>query len=350
MTLPDTHRVLYLTAAETVELLQDPLSRPGPGELLMRVDAATTCGTDLKVFLRGGHPRMLQVPCPFGHEMSGTVVACGSGVEEWREGDAVVVANSASCGRCAPCRSGRENLCEDLQYLNGAFAEHLLVPERFVRRSTHARPAGLDPAVAALAEPLACVLHGLSLCDFADTEEAVVLGSGPIGLMFAAELADRGIRVIVGDLRKNRLETAETLGAAHTAELAGDVADCERLQAVTHDGRGASLVVEASGTPVGWANGVRSVRTGGTVVLFGGCDPRTEVACDSYHLHYSELTLRGAYHHRPATFAAAIQQLASGNPDLSVLIQEEHGLSGVETALRRMGERRILKAAIRPHG
>ena len=110
--LPRTHRVLYLRGPRAVELRELAVPRPGPGELLLRVDAATTCGTDLKVYLRGGHPRMLRAPCPFGHEVCGSVVGCGEGVHGWREGDRLVVANSASCGRCRWCETERENLCE----------------------------------------------------------------------------------------------------------------------------------------------------------------------------------------------------------------------------------------------
>src|SRR6185369_2185887 len=138
-----------------------PTPEPGPGEILVRIDAATTCGTDVKVFRRGGHPRMLKTPTPFGHEMAGRVAALGEGVHRFREGDRVVVANSAPCGRCRACRQGRENLCADLHYLNGAFSEALLVPRRFVERSTYSCPEGLPAERAALAEPLACVLHGI---------------------------------------------------------------------------------------------------------------------------------------------------------------------------------------------
>ena len=122
-----------------------PVPEPGPGELLLRIGAATTCGTDLKVFQRGGHPRMLKAPTPFGHEMAGTITAVGTDVERWRPGDRVVVANSAPCGVCEWCSRGRENLCSDLQYLNGAFSEYLLVPRRFAEVSTYPLPA--EPAV-----------------------------------------------------------------------------------------------------------------------------------------------------------------------------------------------------------
>jgi L-iditol 2-dehydrogenase len=349
MKLPEVNRILFLTGPEQTELRETALRRPGPGELLVRIEAATTCGTDLKVFLRGGHPRMLEVPGPFGHEMSGTVVECGRDVDEWVDGDQVVVVNSASCGECGPCREGRENLCEDLHYLNGAYADYQIVPESFVRRSTYRRPAGLDPVMAAMTEPLACVLHGLSLCQITEAMEVAVFGAGPIGLMFVAELVSCGCRVVLGDLDSGRLDVGRRIGAEAVVPMEGDCEDAERIRALTEDGRGAELTVEATGTTLGWQNAMNTARPGGSALMFGGCPPGTEVVCDSHRLHYSEITFRGAYHHRPATVSMALERLVHRDSDLGLLIQDEGSLSGVEGALRRMAAREILKAAIRPH-
>ena len=289
---------------------------------------------------------MLRPPCPFGHEIAGTVASVGSEVHGWREGDHVVVANSAPCGSCAMCRAGRENLCHDLEYLNGAYADLVLVPPRFVSRSTYRRPQTLDPSIAALAEPLACVLHGVSA--IADTlpQEVLVLGGGPIGQMFGAELAQRGCRVVLADPVAARREMAGRLGAAATVEVVGDDADVERLRASLSDE--VRLVIEATGSPRGWTAAVETTGLGGTVMLFGGCPLGTEVPLDTHRLHYSELKVLGIYHHRPRTFAEAIERLGSGALDLSPLIEAEHGLDGVEPALRAMQRREILKAAIRP--
>ncbi len=342
-----THRVLYLVGPERLELREQTIPQPASGELLIRIEAATTCGTDLKVFLRGGHPRMLSTPCPFGHEMTGRVASAGAGATGWNDGDPVVVGNSAPCGRCAFCRAGRENLCEDLSYLNGAFADYAIIPERFVCRSTYRRPAGLDPVVAALTEPLACVFHGLSRCCADAPEEAAVVGAGPIGLMFVAELARRGHRVVVGDLVPQRLHLGRRLGADETVLLSGENGDGELLRAVC-DGRGAPLVIEATGAPAAWSTAMDAVATGGSVVLFGGCAPGTQVACDTHRLHYSELSIAGVYHYRPADFRAALDRLATHSADLALLVQEEHPLPDVEVALRRMAARKILKASIKP--
>jgi L-iditol 2-dehydrogenase len=171
-----------LLGPEEIDIQQLPVPEPGSGEILLAVRAATTCGTDVKVFKRGGHPRMLKTPTLFGHEMAGTVAKLGEGVTAFAEGDAVVVANSAPCGECIYCRMERQNLCTNLHYLNGAYADYVLVPSRFVARNTYAIPEGLSFARAALTEPLACVLHGMDACELpryaaAAPVEVVVYGA-----------------------------------------------------------------------------------------------------------------------------------------------------------------------------
>ena len=341
-----THRVLYLLGPESVELRQEAIPEPAAGEVLLRLEAATTCGTDLKVWRRGGHPTMLSTPCPFGHEMTGTLAAVGSNVSSWCGGEAVVVANSASCGQCRFCLAGRENLCANLLYLNGAFADYILVPEPFVRRSTYRRPANLEPALAAMTEPLACVFHGLSACGLDAVSECIILGAGPIGLMFVAELAYRGIHVILGDMEPQRLEVGRLLGASKTVLVSGDRDDGDTLRAATVGEQGAQLVIEATGFPAAWSNAMEAVATGGEVVLFGGCAPGTTTDLDTHRLHYSEITIKGVYHHRPATVQAALDRLTQGALPLEHLLQEHCDLDGIEGALKRMACREILKAVV----
>jgi len=345
--LPASQRVVHLLGPRRTRLHRVPLARPGAGELLVKVEAATTCGTDLKVYRRGGHPRMLEAPCAFGHEMAGVVAAVGPGVTDWREGDRVVVANSVPCGACAACRAGRENLCEDLAYLNGAFAEFLLVPPRFVRRSVYRLPGDLDFAHAALAEPLACVLHGIGVCGLDGSRPVAVIGGGPIGQMFVAVLSANGHDVTLADPNPDRVEIGRRLGAKAILAVRRSEEDAGRLREI-FDGAGPALVVEATGRPEAWAAGVEAVAPGGQVLLFGGCAPGTSAGWDTHKLHYSELTVRGAYHHRPQTFAAAVDLLASGRPDLTPLLSEERSLEELPEALRAMADRRILKAVIRP--
>src|SRR5712692_8328116 len=183
-------------APRDVRLEQRPVPQPGAGEVLLKVAAATTCGTDVKAYLRG-HPLLYrQTPAGFGHEVAGVVAATGTGVTQCAEGDAVVVANSAPCQQCYYCRRGSFSLCEDLLLLNGAYAEYLLVPERIVRQNLYRLAPGTSFIAAAMTEPLACALHGVDVSAIVQGDTVAVLGSGPLGLLLAAAARLRGARVI----------------------------------------------------------------------------------------------------------------------------------------------------------
>ncbi|HBL25751.1 MAG TPA: dehydrogenase [Acidobacteria bacterium] len=351
--LPREHRAVYLLGPERIELRRVPVPVPGPGELLVRIEAATTCGTDLKVLRRGGHPRMLMAPSPFGHEMAGTVAATGPVAEpgqagRWSVGDRVVVANSAPCATCEQCLRGRENLCESLRYLNGAYAEYLLVPRLFAEVSTHAIPDGVAFEIAPLAEPLACVLHGLEVCPIAGAADTVVYGGGPIGLLFVNLLAEAGHHVVLADPNPQRLEVARRMGAAEAVLVSRDGGEAPRLRRRAGRGDGFDLAIEATGSPVAWEDALASVRDGGTVLLFGGCRSGTFIPLDTHRLHYQELTIKGAYHHRPATFRRALDLLASGRLQAAELLSAERPLEDLEGALRSMMRKEALKVVIRP--
>ena len=156
--------VLHAPGDLRIESVEAPA--PGPGEIVLEVGAALSCGTDVKSVLRG-HPSIAAYPSRLGHEFAGVVGTVGAGVETVAPGERVFCGNSAPCGVCRPCRRGRESLCEDLLYLLGGFAEQVLVPPRIVERNLHLVPADLDFRTAALAEPLACVVHALDVVELA---------------------------------------------------------------------------------------------------------------------------------------------------------------------------------------
>ncbi len=345
---PGQMRAAVLLGPEQLEVREVPVPEPGPGELLMRIGAATTCGTDVKVFRRGGHPRMLQVPAPFGHEMAGTLERVGAGVSAYRPGERVVVANSAACGRCPRCREGRENLCPSLQYLNGAFAEFVRVPAPFVAASVHRLPDALAFERAALAEPLACVLHGYQACALqpGSNAQVVVYGAGPIGLLFVAVLARNGQRVVLADPNPGRLAAGERMGAHETLAIARGGAQSVAVRALTEGGEGADVVVDCTGVPEVWEDALDTVRPGGLVNLFGGCAPGTRVALDTHRIHYSEITVKGVYHHRPETFRLALRTLADPAFPAQVLLSARRGIGEVEDALRSMMRKETLKVVI----
>lgn len=342
------HRVIYLLGPEHIELREETVPSPADGEMLVRVRAATTCGTDVKVFRRGGHPRMLRVPTPFGHEFAGMVEEVGPGVEGYNRGDRVAVVNSASCGRCAYCDASRENLCRDLQYINGAFAEYLLLPRRFVESSTHLIGSDLPYEIAAVTEPLACVIHSIDACDLRDDSEVLVYGAGSMGVLLTAVLAARGHRVVSADPNPQRLEVASALGARELVEVARGGGESERLRNHSADGLGFDCAIDATGVPTVWEDALASVRAGGVVNFFGGCPPGTRVSLDTAQIHYNEITIKGAYHHRPATVSRALDMLSRNTLDPRPLLSAEVPLDGLEGALRSMMAKEALKVVVRP--
>ncbi len=333
-----------------VRLEEQPVPQVGAGEVLLRVGAATTCGTDLKAYRRG-HPLLFRhPPAGFGHEVAGIVAATGAGVSQCREGDAVVVANSAPCFQCFYCHRGRYSLCEDLLLLNGAYAEYLLVPERIVRHNLYRLPAGIPFTAAALTEPLACALHGIDASDILRDDTVAILGAGPLGLLLVALAKLRGARVILTGRGRERLALAERFGA----DVVIDVLDlslqeqCEAVLAQTEGKRGVDVVIEAVGMPDTWNIAAKMVRPGGLVNFFGGCASGTQVMLETESLHYRELTVKGVFHHTPAYFAQALDIIIGRHVDVEALITERVPLSSLLTVFDRLCHKQGIKYALIP--
>ena len=301
-----------LRGKEDLRIEQVPMPVAGPGELVIRVGAALTCGTDLKVYRRGYHAKMLTQDRLFGHELAGTVVQVGEGVAEFAMGDRVVPLNSAPCDACFFCRNGQQNLCDDLIFNNGAYAEFIRVPERIVAKNTLRLPDDMPFEYAALTEPLACVVRGLEESNARAGQTAIVLGAGPIGLLFLHAASLMGLHVIAVVKRMDQVATALHFGAEEVVRIA-DVADpIAAARALTPEGRGADVVIEAVATPETWQWAVQMARKGGLVNLFGGPPAGTTVALDTNLIHYSDLTLKASFHHTPATARRAFELIGSG--------------------------------------
>jgi len=324
-----------------------PWPAPGAGEVVMRIDAALTCGTDVKT-LRRGHPVMIpHVPTVFGHEMAGMVTAVGAGVRDLREGDRVVAANSAPCGECRPCLGDRPNLCEDLLFVNGAYGEAIALPSRLVARNVVKHGPSLAPARAAFAEPLACALLGIERGRVKDGHTVVIFGHGPLGCLLAMVAAARKARVIVVGKAGFRLDRVSALKIAECVDATASHDLVTDLRAMT-GGRGADVTIDATGRPEVWAQAMDAVGRGGTVVFFGGCAPGTMVSLDTRKVHYEELTLVGAFHHTPETIRRAVELLESGAVNPEGLLTHRMGLAGVRKALELMARGEALKVLIEP--
>ena len=325
-----------------------PVPQPGLGELVMRIEAALTCGTDVKV-LRRGHPVMIPyVPTVFGHEFAGTVARVVRGVTDFREGDRVVAANSAPCGACRWCRAGRQNLCEDLLFVNGGYGEYIALPPRLVASNVVRLGPSLPARRAAFAEPLACALLGIERGRVEKGMTVAVIGHGPLGCLLALVAAQRGARPLLVGKPGWRLDRVRGLGIAECLDAGQSPSLAALLRDVT-GGRGVDVAVDATGRPEVWEQAVAAVGRGGAVVFFGGCAPGTTVAVDTRRLHYEELVLAGAFHHTPALIRQAVALLESEALVPDGLLTHTMGLADVPEALGLMERGQALKVLIEPY-
>ena len=338
--------VLY--GKEHLEIESVAVPELGPGDLLVRVRTALTCGTDVKVFRRGYHARMIVPPALFGHELAGDIVLVGDKVKQFKVGQRVVAANSAPCFNCFYCRRGLENLCEDLLFNNGAYAEFIRIPARIVERNTYEIPDHVTYHEAALVEPLACVLRGLEETGVMPGDSVAVMGLGPIGSMFVRLAKVYGARVIAIGRRQQQLDRAQEMGADEGIIAADGVDIVPTIKSLT-SGRGVDVAIEAVGHPAAWQTAVRMLRRGGTVNFFGGCPTDTKVNLDTNLLHYSELTCKASFHHTPKHIQRALELVTSGEIAANDFINRTEPLSNLLEVMRHlMSHNGHMKTAIIP--
>ncbi|MBV8818612.1 MAG: zinc-binding dehydrogenase [Acidobacteriaceae bacterium] len=341
-----TAAVLYGKEHLRIEAVEIP--EIGRGDVLVRVKAALTCGTDVKVFRRGYHARMIVPPALFGHELAGDIVALGEGVRNFRVGQRVVAANSAPCGICFFCQREEENICENLLFNNGAYAEFIRIPARIVETNLYEMPAHVSYQDAALIEPLACVLRGLEETGIRSGDNVTVMGLGPIGLMFVRLAKVYGARVIAIGRRRTQLDRAEVMGAQEL--LLSDETDAlvRSVKDLT-GGRGTDVAIEAVGHPEAWEAAVRMLRRGGTVNFFGGCPNDSRISLDTQLLHYSELTCKATFHHTPKHIRKALEIVSRGEVTAKDFVNRVEPLTNLlEVMQHLMSHNGHMKTAIIP--
>ena len=345
----------HMTAAvlhgpEDLKIQTVEIPKVGAGDLLVQVKVALTCGTDFKVWKQGYHARMIVPPAIFGHELSGVVVEAGEAVrDKYPVGMRVVAANSAPCNVCFFCRKDKANLCEDLIFNNGAYAEYALIPERIVRENLVEIPTHLDFMGAALVEPLACVLRAIEETGIQPGDTTVVIGCGPIGLQFIRVLSSRGVRVIAMGKRSSQLKAAERMGAAATCDVSSTADVVTAVRHLTHRRLGADSVIEAVGTAATWQWALQMVRCGGTVNLFGGCPRGTKVEFETSAIHYSEITIKSSFHHTPRFIREALELIAGGRVGAKDFVTGEVPLTELPQVFEHMKNRNgQLKVAVMP--
>ncbi|MCD8024669.1 MAG: zinc-binding dehydrogenase [Candidatus Gastranaerophilales bacterium] len=342
-------KAIMYYAPKDIRFEEVNVKEPIEGEVLIKVKAALTCGTDVKTFKRG-HPVLIKkCPSGFGHEFAGEIVKTGDNVNGFNIGDRVVAANSAPCGECFFCRRGEENLCENLELLNGAYAQYITIPKNIVQKNLIKIPDNLPYKLAAFSEPLANVVHGISRTPINEGDTVGVVGIGPIGLMFCALAKLKGARVIA--MGRNPLKLKLAREFAH----ADEVIDLKKynnpediILSMTEEKRGLDVAIECVGLPEIWERMFKLVRRGGCVHLFGGCASGTSINIDTGRLHYDEVNIISVFHHTPKYFREALDIIASGKIDVEKLITKTMPLKYAKKAIEMHGSGEAIKILLEP--
>ena len=337
--LPESMKALILHEPGRISLEEVPVPGLSDGDLLVKVVAATTCGTDLKAFKRGHS----QIPMPggFGHEYSGTVFAAGEGAK-FKVGQAIMGVHSAPCGSCYWCERGQENLCVTIMSSKvlGSFAEYLRVPKRIADVNVFPKPDSVSFGVASLLEPYASVAQGLlelnhMLCE---DSSVLVIGPGAIGLLFVAALKEVGVtNITVGGRNPDRLAVAESFGAKTVA-----------INDFVASGRGFDVVIECTGQVEVWEKSIDYVRRGGVLMLFGGCAPGTKVTFDTKRVHYDQISILSPFHFGTQAVRQARTWMLNSKSDLNLMITGERKLGEGVTVFHDLDAGKGIKFVFRP--
>jgi L-iditol 2-dehydrogenase len=343
-----THmRQAVLAEPGRLEVREATLPHPGPGEVLLQIKCALTCGTDLKTYRRG-HP-MWQLPTPLGHEFAGIVAEIGAGVENFRPGDALMAAPTAPCGECFYCGRGQENLCAQAigKMVLGGYADYVLVGSHVVACNAFHKPADLPFEEAALLEPLACVVHAHESARPQPFESALIIGAGPFALLHMLVLRVFGVReIVVAGRGAQRLEWAGQLGADRVIDARQTGA--EEAVAQINGGFGPDLVIECTGQVAGWAAAFARVRRGGRVVFFGGCPLNTTLAIDTRRMHYDNLTLLAPFHFCPRHVRRAFELLCARQLGAGRIVNARRRLNELAEVFTMLELGAVLKCAVIP--
>jgi L-iditol 2-dehydrogenase len=331
-----------------------PQPHPGPGEALLKVDACSICGTDVRI-ANGSHRAYAdaagRVP---GHEVVGTVVELGDGARA-HEGERVFVAPNYGCGHCAACQRGQVNMCEQPRGIgiteDGGFAEYLLVHKDLVDQGNllgFGADEGLDVGAVALAEPLACALRGSRACRIGEGDVVLVYGAGPVGLfhLALARLAGAGA-VVVCEPNAERRQRALAWGAASAHD-----AGLEELRAALRRAgapKGADAVIVAAPVPAAQAEALELAGPWGRVNFFAGlARGHSRVELDTNLVHYKELVITGTTASTNEECRAALDLIVQGRVDAGSLVEARFDLASAPAAFKLAASGQAMKVLVAP--
>jgi L-iditol 2-dehydrogenase len=319
--VPDTMKACLFYGPGDIRYETVETPKINENEVLVKIQSGMTCGTDLKTFKRG-HPVLIKtLPSAFGHQFSGIVADVGNNVKNFHEGQRIVAVNTAPCFNCFFCKKSEYSLCENLEFLNGAYGEYIALPERIVKYNTYEIPEEISFEEAAMLETFSVVMHGFEKSKISSGMNVCVVGTGAIGLIFAALSRLAGANVISIGRTPDKLNLAKELGARsiinmdnfeeQKSEIIGKVRELT-------SGYGPDVVIEAVGLPETWVLATELVRKGGLVNFFGGCKKGVKIEIDTYKLHYGETKLVGVFHHTPHHVKKALDFMRDKNKSMEI--------------------------------
>lgn len=317
-------KVVYLTKPGTMEIVEEPIPKPGRGQVLVRIEYNGICGSDVHFFKDGRvGDCILHDKFVLGHEVSGTVTELGEGVTGLTAGDRVALEPGYSCGKCEFCKTGRYNLCPDVQFfaappVRGALQEYVVHPADMCFRL----PDNVSTMEGALVEPLAVGLHATALGSVGLGQSVVILGAGCIGLVTLLSARARGAsNIIVADLYDKRLEFAKEMGADYTINVQKEDV-LGRIREILGDGP--DVVLETAGSPATIAQTAHIVKRGGTIVLVG-MSAQSEITYNFFQIMEKEATVKCVFRYRNL-YPTAIAAIAGGSINVKQIVTHEFSL------------------------
>jgi L-iditol 2-dehydrogenase len=331
---------------DDVRVEQMPRPEAGPGEIIVRVEASSICGSDVMQWYRMG-----KTPLVLGHEVAGEVVEAGEGVSAFRVGQRVVAAHHVPCGTCHYCRRGHETVCDTLRatkFYPGGFAEYLRLPPINVDRGVFALPDGMSYTQGTFVEPLACVYRGQKATDLTLGDSVLVIGSGISGLLHVALARALGAALVVStDVHDYRIKVAERIGADAALNATSDVpAEFRAL----NRGRGADVVILTAGAPQAIEQAFKAVDRGGTILFFAPAAEGAAINLPASQLFWrNEITLTSSYAATPAEHLAAMEFIRSGRVDVEPMVTHTLPLDRAQEGFRLVADARdSIKVIIQP--
>lgn len=336
----------YFLGNQCIETRPLVLPEPGEGQVLVKVSACGVCGTDVHIYHGGKGSAEVVPPVILGHEFSGHIVKLGSGVTGLEEGQLITVDPNIYCGKCRPCRQGQKQMCHHMRAvgvnMDGGFADYCLVPYA----QCVPVPEGTDPELAALAEPLACCLHGIDRVGIRPGENVLVIGGGTIGqiMLQLARLAGAA-EVVLSEPVEIRRELAVRLGADAAIDPLHEDLPRRLSELLSRDG--ADVVIECVGNPRTSAQAIDAAAGCGRVMLFGVPNPDAVLQTKMHPIFQKELTIMGSFVN-PDTHSRAVALLSSGQLKLKELITHRFPVSQLEEAIKMQTGTQSIKVLVKP--